>query len=324
MHQRTYDVAHHMVEKCVGTQHDVDPLSSRLDAQLVQRAHRRLRLALGGAERGKIMLAEQVARRVAHRGHVERRVRPACVARRKRGPHTTADEHVAIGARTRSVARVEIFRYAARPQHRDRFWKESIDPAHPRAIGPLGGRVEMDHLPARVHSAVGPAGAGHRYGLARNLRKRGLERVLHGVAGGLRLPALERAAVVFESECNAHRKQSRGRSRAAAFSGAAGPRLPEGGEHLLRLVLLRSIALGDDFVEQFARSVLVAHALIGFRQVELGGDFLPARIGTGCSGRGIRLPEVETDRRDVHGWWRRGRSRLLRAQVQIKIEIQGA
>ena len=53
----------------------------------VQRAHRRLRLALGGAERGEVVLADEQRGRLAHRSHVERQVEPADVARRERGAH---------------------------------------------------------------------------------------------------------------------------------------------------------------------------------------------------------------------------------------------
>jgi hypothetical protein len=57
----------------------------------------------------------------------------------------------------------------------------------------------VHHLPARVHAAIGPAGAGHSDRPAGNRAKSRLEGVLHGASAGLRLPSKKAAAVVFES-----------------------------------------------------------------------------------------------------------------------------
>jgi hypothetical protein len=57
----------------------------------------------------------------------------------------------------------------------------------------------MHDLLARVHAAIGPAGADHGQGFAGDRGKRGLEGVLHRAPAGLRLPAEKAAAVVFES-----------------------------------------------------------------------------------------------------------------------------
>jgi len=62
----------------------------------------------------------------------------------------------------------------------------------------------VDDLAERVHAGVGAAGALRLHRVRRDLGQRGIHSVLHGAAAGLRLPAAEGAAVVFESQSNAH------------------------------------------------------------------------------------------------------------------------
>ena len=140
---------------------ELDALAAALDADRMQRAHRALRLALGRAERGEIVLAEQLRGRLAHRRDVQRRVVPARVARRQRRAHRPVHQHVAVGARARRIARMEIRRHALRPEHRHGFGQQRVHAAHPGRIGPFGLGVEVDHLRARVHAAVGAPRAGH-------------------------------------------------------------------------------------------------------------------------------------------------------------------
>ena len=59
--------------------------------------------------------------------------------------------------------------------------------------------IEVDDLHPRVHAAVGAACAGGGNLGSGDRGQRGLERILHRAAAGLRLPAEEAAAVVFES-----------------------------------------------------------------------------------------------------------------------------
>jgi hypothetical protein len=63
----------------------------------------------------------------------------------------------------------------------------------------LRGGIEMHHLGAGVHAAVGPPGASHVHGFAGDAGKGGFESVLHRAAAWLGLPAEETAAVVLES-----------------------------------------------------------------------------------------------------------------------------
>src|SRR5262249_489446 len=71
--------------------------------------------------------------------------------------------------------------------------------------------------------------------------------------------------------------------------------LAELGEQLLTGALLRRVAVLHDLVEQLARPVLVAHLLVGLREVELGRPLLPLWIGAarGSRGRLGRAAEIE-------------------------------
>src|SRR3954454_23235722 len=75
--QRANDVPHHMVEKGVRADHETERLPLSRNRELMDRAHRRLRLAFGGAEGGEVVLADKKLRRLAHRLKVERQVKPA-------------------------------------------------------------------------------------------------------------------------------------------------------------------------------------------------------------------------------------------------------
>ena len=61
-------------------------------------------------------------------------------------------------------------------------------------------KIDMRHLPARVHAGIGAAGALHQGFLAgEGLDRRG-EHALHGDAVGLDLPAGKGRAVIFDGE----------------------------------------------------------------------------------------------------------------------------
>src|SRR5258706_13683619 len=99
------------------------------------------------------------------------------------------------------------------------------------------------------------------------------------------------------------RKRLPSYSRPRAIRKIAG--LAELGEELLGAAALRGVAILHHFLEELACAVLVAHFLVGFREVELGGDFLPFRIRARprrdhrCVRRRTRGAEVEADRRQL-------------------------
>ena len=198
--QRADDVAHHVVQEGIRADGDCDAAPAAFNIEKVHRPHGAFGLALARPERAEVMLADKIPRRVAHRTDVERRVHPAHMACLQGGTHRAIDQQVAIGARTRRIARMEILRHVLRPEHRHRVRQQSIHAAHPRGIRPVGRSVEMHHLAPGVHAAVSPACAGHANLHAGDCRQCGFECVLHGSASRLCLPAEKAAAVIFDAE----------------------------------------------------------------------------------------------------------------------------
>src|SRR5882762_4324254 len=99
------------------------------------------------------------------------------------------------------------------------------------------------------------------------------------------------------------------------------------GQQLLRLALLRGVAVLHHLVEQLPRAVLVSHFLVRLGEIELGGDFLPFRIGAGGrSARLARSTQVQANGRQVHrscglvGF----RPFLVPGEVQADVEIETA
>src|SRR5438874_2631378 len=78
--------------------------------------------------------------------------------------------------------------------------------------------------------------------------------------------------------------------------------LAELGEKLLGAAALRGVAILHHFLQELACAVLIAHFLVGLREVELGGDFLPLRVRAWLRRdhrRIRRCAKVEADRRQV-------------------------
>src|SRR2546422_957886 len=94
-------------------------------------------------------------------------------------------------------------------------------------------------------------------------------------------------------------KQKAAVASAAAFfsvqQGGVRRMLTQLGQQLLRLALLHAVAVLQHLVEQLPRAVLVSHHLVRLGEIELGGDFLPFRIGAG--GRTAR----PSPKSQVHG-----------------------
>src|SRR5207253_10529347 len=81
-----------------------------------------------------------------------------------------------------------------------------VDAAHPCGVGAWSRGIEMRHLRARVHAAVGAAGGSHADRLAGDRSEGRFENVLYRAAARLGLPAEKAAAVVLESYGNAWNK----------------------------------------------------------------------------------------------------------------------
>ena len=106
---------------------------------------------------------------------------------------------IAIVARYRAEAGVEIRRHERAVEDRDRVGLQvEIDRRLHRVGRPFAGKIEMRDLAQGVHAGIGAARAAQRDGLAGEFEDRFRQTALHGCAGRLHLPADERRAVIFE------------------------------------------------------------------------------------------------------------------------------
>ena len=81
--QQSRDVAHHVMQEGVGGDVDGDPFAVARHAQRFDAAHRRLRLALDGAEGAEVVLTHQHLRGIVHARGVERPPLPGRAALRQ-------------------------------------------------------------------------------------------------------------------------------------------------------------------------------------------------------------------------------------------------
>jgi hypothetical protein len=209
--QRADDVAHHVMQERIGLHFHHHLVAGAGDGNLLQVAARMGGLALRAAEGGKIALARQRLRGFVHRRGVERHALPAQVLPLQPRPRAAVEDPVAVAARARREARIEVVGHRHAPPHRHgrrQVGGGAEDPAA-RVAGGLG--IEMHHLAARVHAGIGAAGADGVDGRRGHLRQRHLQRGLEAAVSLQRagraqpLPAGKAAAVVFDPECQPHR-----------------------------------------------------------------------------------------------------------------------
>jgi hypothetical protein len=110
--------------------------------------------------------------------------------------------------RSKARKRAWKFRRRAPPTAARSTAAGSVDAAHPKTVAVEFG-VEVDDLPQRVHSGIGPPGHRGQQSHACEALDRVLEVVLHGIAMGLRLPAGVGRAVIVEADGDAvHRQET--------------------------------------------------------------------------------------------------------------------
>ena len=140
----------------------------------------------------------------AHRIHIQGEMKPAHPAVVQRRTHRMTVEYVAIRARYGRVTRVKAVGHGHGPLHRDGSRQQRVDTAHPGRFRTDRRGVEMRHLRQGMHAGIRAPGCGQAHRLTGDGRKRALQVILDGIAGWLRLPAAEAAAVVFDADCDSH------------------------------------------------------------------------------------------------------------------------
>ena len=187
---------------------EVDPLANALDFESVHAPHRCLRLALGGTKGGKIVFADEKLGRTVHRLDVKSAMEPPGMTRGESRPNAAIEQDVSIAAGYRAETSMKRVVDPPHPQHRNRVGQHCVYAPYPGAVRARHGGIEVDHLFARMHSAIGSPCAGDLHLLARDCRHRRLHRILHRAAARLSLPAQKSAAVEFDAECESHAGKS--------------------------------------------------------------------------------------------------------------------
>ena len=131
-------------------------------------------------------------------------MKPADPPMQQRRAHGMVVENIAIAARQRGIACMEIVRHLARPAHGDAVRQVGIHPAHPGALRPGSRGVEMHNLRRRMHPGIGAPGTRNPYRRAGDVSQRPFQRILDGIALRLGLPAGEGGAFVLQSQRDSH------------------------------------------------------------------------------------------------------------------------
>ena len=197
---------HHAMHKSVRCDLEAPVASSRVGDPLspFNAADAVRGLRAGPAERGKIVLAEQVLGRGVHRIEVRERSQcnaPASVQR----PRTVGDV-VVVGTLDGIEARMEAVRGRRHVQDRDRVWEQAPELSM-QSVGVQGRfRDQMSHLPSCMDPRIRSAGPDHADGLAKGGFQRRLQLPLDGSLARLDLPAVDIRSVVLDQEaCGGHR-----------------------------------------------------------------------------------------------------------------------
>jgi len=197
------DIADHVVQKRIrGDVHD-HPVALAVHLDEMHLPKRALGLAALGAERGKIVVADQVLRGLMHKVCVQRRMAPGRLRRGQRRFDRPVQDDVAVEARDRAVARVKVADRRFGPEDAHAVGQVGVAAHDPGIRFPFGGRIEMHDLFDRMHAGVGPACTNHGDRFIRDFRQRLLQRGLYTAPFGLELPAAKAAAVVFDAERDA-------------------------------------------------------------------------------------------------------------------------
>lgn len=204
VNQQPNQVTHHMVQK--GIARDVKlnkwPVSHNL--QRLQPSNRRCSLALRRSKCGEVVFSHQAPCCHAHCDDVQVMMGPARSPRQQGVPNWRGMEQVPITPRERAKARVKLSVDTKRPPDRNALRQVGIDAAHPCCVRAVSLGIEMNHLPERMNTRIGPTCAGCRNLMASDLSERSLEVILNRRARWLSLPPVKARAVIAKYERNTH------------------------------------------------------------------------------------------------------------------------
>ncbi len=183
----------------LGDDHDL--VAGARHVEPVERLDRRLRLALGGAEGGEIVLAGEGLRRGVHGLVVEALGNPPDAAAVDDRRRSAIEQAIEVVAPDRRETGIEIIA--------DGFGREDGDGLAPqmgvegvahRVGRPVADKVDMGDLTEGMDAGVGAPGALDHDRLAAKGGDRLFDRLLYGAAVLLTLPADIGAAVIFDGQ----------------------------------------------------------------------------------------------------------------------------
>jgi hypothetical protein len=225
--QRAHHRAHLGVQERARGGFDAQLLIDAHQVEAVERLDRRLGLALGVAEGGEVVPADQALGGGVHRRMVERARHAPGAGARDREVGTAVDDAVAVVALDRREARVERLRHHFGCEHRDRVRAQMRGHGVAHGVGvPALGKIDMGHLTERMHAGVSPPGPTDLDALAAERLDRCRQQALYRQAGVLHLPTHEWGTIIFDQELvTGHGRLNRAACQARAAC-RAGTRLP--------------------------------------------------------------------------------------------------
>lgn len=195
--ERAHDVAYHMVQKGVAVQIEADESCALGKVGAVNGFDGGFCLALGGAEAGEVLFANQIGGSLPHRFDVEFEVCPACPVFEQGGTDGGGFEQVAVVPSVCVKSCMKFGGDLSGVQNGNAFGQVGIYAAYPCLLGTGGSCVEVDDLGGGMHAGVGPAGNGGGNRFPCYLGERGFQCRLNGrYAVSLFLPAVKAAAVI--------------------------------------------------------------------------------------------------------------------------------
>ena len=189
------------MEKGVGHHVDADQPVTAGHLEALDPAHRAAGLAGRRAKGREVVLAQQEVATHLHALLVEGPTLPAHPVAQQRGAQGVAIDEIAVVPAQGRAAGVEVRRHRLRPREGHVRGQIGVTPEEPRPLGPLHGKVAVDHLPPGVNPCVRAPRADHPHGAVRDTRQGSLDALLHRTPAGLGLPAGELAPVVLDAEC---------------------------------------------------------------------------------------------------------------------------
>jgi hypothetical protein len=201
LHQAAGDRPHHVIEEAVGFHVDPDELTEAADAQVGDGADAGEAVGPLGLEAAEVVPADQARPGPAHRFNVKLLPHEPGVPAQERVWQPAVLDHIAVLLPHGVLVGTETLRHFDQFAHAHVLGQLRVDRLQQHVGAQFRGGVDVRHLADGVDAGIGPAAAVHPDPLLTgDLGDRLLQRLLHGAAAGLRLPAEEVGPVVADRQ----------------------------------------------------------------------------------------------------------------------------